>query len=449
MKSIDRKSLTELGKSELAKFNARTPKTAALLSRGKQSMIKGVPMPWMYGLYRHQSLFVTHGDGPYFFDVDGNQYLDFNVVDLAMTMGFNNRSVQDAVGEAMRRGAHFLLPIEEAIEVSEELARRTGVPFWQFTLSASGANTEVIRIARTMTKRNKILVFEGHYHGHIDDTMLEKSDGQVRAEVLGLPTGAAQGIEIVGFNDLTALEDKLKAEDIALVLTEPALSNCTLVHPEPGFIQAVSALCKKYGTLLCLDEAHTFSFAYGGLTRAWQLQSDFMVLGKGLGTGIPFALYGMTAEVATFVDRHTQIDLGEPGIAAGGTTYANTLAVLAAKTALEKILIPENYAHTEKLGLQLSNGLQAIFNEFNLPWRALHLGPRSGYCLSPQLPRTGAEAYESIDIDLISTRKLYLANRGVWDAMATAGPQVSFIHTEEHVEIYIHTAREFIGRICH
>jgi len=449
MNFIDRKVLKELTERELATFNARSLKSAALLKRGKQSMIKGVPMPWMYGLYRHHSLYVSHGDGPCFFDVDGNQYLDFNVVDLAMTMGFNNRPVQDSVAEAMRRGAHFLLPIEEAIEVSEELARRTSVPFWQFTLSASGANTEVIRIARTMTKRNKILVFEGHYHGHIDDTMMEKADGQVRPDVLGLPQGAAQGVEIVAFNDLTALEDMLKAEDIALVLTEPALSNCTLVHPEPGYLQAVYALCQKHGSLLCLDEAHTFSFAYGGLTRAWQLQSDFMVVGKGLGTGIPFALYGMTAEVAKFVERHTQIDLGEPGIAAGGTTYANTLSVLAAKAALQQVLTAENYARIEQLGLQLSHGLSATFDKFDLPWMALHLGPRSGYCLKQKPPKNGAEAYESIDMEMISARKMFMANRGIWDAMATAGPQVSFAHTEEHVDTYISSAREFIGQICH
>ncbi len=449
MNFINRKVLKEVAETELAKFNTRTVKSAALLKRGHQSMIKGVPMPWMYGLYRHQSLYVKHGDGPFFFDIDDNQYLDFNVVDLAMTMGFNNRPVQEAVAEAMRRGAHFLLPIEEAIEVSEELARRTRVPFWQFTLSASGANTEVIRIARTMTQRNKILVFEGHYHGHIDDTMLEKADGQVRPYVLGLPPGAAKGVEIVAFNDLSALEDKLKANDIALLLTEPALSNCTLVQPDPGYLQAVYAMCQRYGTLLCLDEAHNFSFAYGGLTRAWQLKSDFMVLGKGLGTGIPFALYGMTAEVASFVERHTQIDLGEPGIAAGGTTYANTLSVLAAKAALEQVLTPENYVRTERLGLRLAQGLQTIFHEFNLPWTALHLGPRSGYCLKEQPPKNGADAYESIDMEFITARKVFMANRGVWDAMATAGPQVSFAHSEEHVDTYVRNAREFIGQICH
>lgn len=445
---INRQKLSEVASREAKAFNERTAKSEALLARGKQSMIKGVPMPWMYGLYRHHSLYVTHGEGARFFDVDGNAYLDFNVVDLAVTMGFNHPRIQAAIEGSMRRGTHFLLPIEEAITVSEMLAERTGVPFWQFTLTASAANTEVIRIARTITKRNKVLVFEGHYHGHIDDTMLEKQAGQVQPYVLGLPSGARQGIEIVPFNDLEALEEQLIMGDIALVLTEPAMSNCTLVHPESGFLEEVYVLCQRHGALLCLDEAHNFSFAYGGLTRAWQLKSDFLVLGKGLGTGIPFALYGMTEEIAKFVDAHTQIDLGEPGIAAGGTTYANTQSILAAKAALEHVLTPENYARTNALGAHLAQGLQTIFDECNLPWRSLHLGPRSGYCLYPQLPRNGEEAYKSIDMPLISARKVFMANRGVWDAMATAGPQVSFVHTQANVDRYLDVAREFHLAIC-
>ena len=447
MRQINRDKLQRVKSAELAAFNQRTAKSEAMLKRAKKSMVRGVPMSWMYGLYRHHSLYVTHGDGPTFFDVDGNSYLDFNVVDLAVMMGFTNSFVQGAMEQSMQRGAHFLLPIEEAIDVCENLAERTGVPFWQFTLTASGANTEVIRIARTITKRNKVLVFAGHYHGHLDDTMLEKADGQIRPYVLGLPHSAATGVEIVPFNDLAALEEKLKQGDIALVLTEPALSNCTLVQPEPGYLDAVYALCQRYGTLFCLDEAHNFSFAYGGLTRAWNLKSDFLVLGKGLGTGIPFALYGMSKEVADFVDAHTQIDLGEPGIAAGGTTYANTLSILAAKTALENVLTPENYARTNYLGRTLAQGLQASFDQLELPWRALHLGPRSGYCLKPQLPKNGAEAYESIDIEFISTRKLFMANRGVWDAMATAGPQVSFAHTDAHIAQYLSAAHEFLAAI--
>jgi len=448
MANLNRNILKRVAQAEAEVFNARTAKSSTMLKRAAGSMIKGVPMPWMYGLYRHHSLYVTHGEGPRFYDIDGNNYLDFNVVDLAVTMGFNNPHVQSAVAKGMERGTHFLLPIEEAVEVSEELSRRTGVPVWQFTLSASGANTEVIRISRAMTKRNKILVFEGHYHGHIDDTMFEKTDGEVHPYVLGLPPSARQGLEIISFNDLQALEEKLKTNEIALVITEPALSNCTLVLPEPDYLESVQALCRRYGTLFCLDEAHNFSFAYGGLTREWGLRADFLVLGKGLGTGIPFGMYGMSRDVADYVEEHTQIDLGEPGIAAGGTTYANTLSILCAKAALERVLTPQNYAHTHALGLQLATGLRKIFAELDLDWTALHLGPRVGYCMRPQPPKNGAQGYESIDIEFISARKLFMANRGIWDAMATAGPQVSFVHTMDDVTRYLGEANQFMHQVC-
>ena len=446
--TFNREKLLEMTNRELATFRQRTVNSAALVARGKKSMPKGVPMSWMFGLNFHPTIYVDHGKGPEFFDANNNRYLDFNVVDLAVTMGFDNPHIRDAMHKAMDVGPHFLLPVREAIDVTEELARRTGVPFWQFTMTASGANTEVIRIARAITKRTKVLVFEGHYHGHLDDTMMENSESGVRPYVLGLPRGVEKGVEIVPFNDLEAVEAVLKKGEVALILTEPAMSNCTVVMPEPGFIQSLYELAHRYGTLLCLDEAHDFSFAYGGLTGAWNLPCDFMVLGKGLGTGIPFALYGMSDAVNEFVDAHTQVDLGVPGIAAGGTTYANTLSVFAAKAALEKVLTPENYMRTEALGRRFATGLQSLFDELNLPWLAQHLGPRVGYCLSQTLPKNGKEAYKSIDVEWITLRKLFMANRGIWDSVATAGPQVSFAHTQAHIDEYLTTARSLLRELC-
>jgi len=444
---ISEKRLSSLQESELARFRARTKQSAALLKRGRNSMVKGVPMSWMHGLYRHPSVFVESGAGSTFRDVDGNSYIDFNVVDLAMTMGFANPHINAAVSRAMDVGAHFLLPVAEAIQVTEELARRTGVPFWQFTLSASGANTEVVRIARAMTGRNKVLIFDGHYHGHLDDTLVASTEGTVRPDGLGLPKGVELNAEIVPFNDLAAAGAILQKGEIAVVITEPALSNCTLVKPDPGFLSGLYELAHQHGSLLCLDEAHNFSFAYGGLTRAWNLPCDFLVLGKGLGSGVPFALYGMSSQVAAFVDTHTAVDLGDPGIAAGGTTYASTLAVFAARAALEEVLTPAAYQRLDELGLRLAKGLQHVFDDLELPWRALHLGPRSGYCMQAVEPRNGAEAHRSIDIDLIATRKLFMANRGIWDAMPTAGPQVSFVHTEAEVDLYLGHARDFLKTI--
>ena len=445
--AIDRERLAAVQAAELAAFEARTPRSAALRERASRSMIKGVPMSWMSGLYRHPPLFVERGSGATFWDVDGNRYTDFNVVDLALTTGFDAPPVTRAVTAAMQRGAHFLLPIEAAIEVSESLAARVGMPFWQFTLSASGANSEVLRIARSMTGRRGLLLFAGHYHGHLDETLVEAQDGRVVPAMEGLPADIADHVQIVPFNDLEAAERALSSGEVALCLTEPALTNCTLVHPAKGYLESLHALCRAHGTLLCIDEAHTFQFAYGGLTRAWRLPADCVVLGKGLGTGVPFGLYGMSAEVAAHVEAHTHVDMGPKGLAAGGTTYANTLAVMAAKAALEEVLTPANYERVAGLGARLAGGLQRVFDEAGLPWTALCLGPRSGYCLFSNPPRDGEDAQRSIDPAFIGARRLWMANRGVWDAIASAGPQVSFSHSARDVDDYVALAAGFVAAV--
>jgi len=446
-KLIDRTRLARIRAREETTFVSRIPQSATLLARAKQHMPQGVPMAWMAGLYRFPTIFIADGSGANFRDVDGNPYLDFNVCDLAMTMGYGPAPIAEAAARQMQHGAHFLLPTEDAITVSEDLASRTGMPFWQFTVSASSANTEILRIARHLTGRQKLLVFGGHYHGHIDETLVSTENGQTVPELFGLPKAIAAQTIIVPFNDLAAAERVLANQDIALVLTEPGLTNCNIVLPEPGFHDGLRQMTQRHGTLLCIDEAHTFQFAYGGLTHAWHLASDFMVLGKGLGTGVSFALYGMTSSIADHVTRYRDVDIGPKGIATGGTTYASALSVAVAKAALLEVMTPENYQRVADFGTRLSDGLEAIFAEADLPWRAFRLGPRAGYCMAPTLPRNGEEAAISLDADIVDTRRVYMANRGIWDAVASAGPQASFAHEAEDIERYLAAAADFIDEL--
>jgi glutamate-1-semialdehyde aminotransferase len=407
----------------------------------------GVPMAWMKGLYRTPPLYVTHGQGARFFDVDGNGYLDFNVADLSMTMGFGPTPIVEAVSRQVGEGAHFLLATEDSLEVAEELARRNGLPFWQFTLSASGANSEVIRIARFATRREKIVVFEGHYHGHLDETLVERNDGQVRPGLLGLPAHSGANTIILPFNDLDAVEAALKSEDVALVMTEPALTNCNLVLPQSGFLEGLRALTKQFGTLLCFDEAHSYQFAYGGLVRDWELACDFHVLGKGLGTGVSFAIYGMSSEIGEICERHLDSDAGPAGLATGGTTYASAIAIAAAKAALFQVMTPEGYKRIQDLGTRLAKGLDGVFAAHSLPWTAFHLGPRAGYCMTPDLPLDYSQAKLSLDNELIDTRRVFMANRGIWDAVASAGPQASFAHGDADIDVYLSAADEFFSML--
>jgi glutamate-1-semialdehyde 2,1-aminomutase len=415
--------------------------------RAADHLPNGVPMAWMAGLYRTPPIYCESGSGARFRDIDGNEYLDFNVGDLSMTGGFGPQPIVEAVSAQIARGAHFLLPTPDAVEVAEELSARVGLPCWQATLSATGANSEVIRIARVATGRERIVLFGGHYHGHLEETLVKTVNGHIAAEVAGLARHAGAATRILPFNDLKVLERELETGLVALVLTEPALSNCNIVLPDDGFLAGARELTAKYGALLCLDEAHTFQFAYGGLTRAWSLATDFVVLGKGLGTGIPFGLYGMSASLGRLCAERLDVDVGPRGIGTGGTLYANAIAFAAARAALSRLLRPEDYARVTSLGGRLAEGLDRLFTRHELPWRAFRLGPRSGYCLAPALPRNGEEAARSIDIDFIDTRRVYFANRGIWDAVASAGPQASLAHTVADIDCYLAVAGEFLRDI--
>ena len=444
---FDRRALARFRAREDTAFAARTPRSAALSARAAAHLPGSVPMAWMAGLYPTPPLYAHSGAGARFRDIDGNEYLDFNLGDLSMCAGFGPPAVVEAVSRQVAAGAHFLLPTEDSVWVAEELARRVGVPFWQMTLSATGANGEVLRLARLATGRERLVVFGGHYHGHLDEALVRLVDGELEPDGEGLARAAQEHTRVLPFNDVAALEAELASGEVALVLTEPALTNCNLVLPSPGFLAGVHKLTRRYGALLCLDEAHTFQFAHGGLTRSWDLETDFVVLGKGLGTGISFGLYGMTAPLAKLHASHLARDGAAPGLAVGGTTYASAVAVAAARAALEHLLRPEDYARIGALGARLADGLEAHFVAHALPWRAFRLGPRSGYCLERELPVNGAEAARSLDGEIIDLRRVYMANRGIWDAVQSAGPQASLVHEARDIDRYLEVAGAFLGEL--
>ena len=445
--AIDRELIWTLRAGEQGEFESRTRRSAELLERSRRSMPDGVPMAWMAGLYGHRPLFVAHGDGCHFTDVDGTTYVDFNQADLSATCGFTPAPVLAAIAERARRGLQFLLPVEEAIDAAELLAERYGLPAWQFTLSASSANAEAIRLARHRTGRTTLIVFGGHYHGHLDDTLVEGDEHGARPELLGLNPRSATDTRVVAFNDLEALRGVLEREDVAAVITEPALTNVGVVLPADDFHAGVRALTRAHGALLVLDETHTQTFAYGGLTRAWGLEPDLITLGKSTGGGIPIGLYGMTGDLRDWMERHRDTYVGAHGLATGGTTYANPISLAAACATLREIHTPAAFERAAALGTQLADGIEAAAVRHGLPWRAHRLGGRSGFCLEPELPRDARDAARSLDVELIDLRRLYMANRGVWDAIAGAGPAASFAHTAADVDEYLRVLELFFGAI--
>jgi glutamate-1-semialdehyde 2,1-aminomutase len=384
---------------EDADFRTRIPRSLKLTSRARQSMPDGVPMAWMAGLYRHPPIFVDEGSGARFRDVDGNTYLDMNQSDMSMNCGYGSPSIVATSSERLRKGSQFLLPTEDAIVVSELLAERFRIPYWQYTLSASSANTEALRLARVATGREKIVVFQGCYHGHIDDTLVEREGTISVPFLLGTSAQVAKQTCVVPFNQPDALAEALALDDVAAVITEPALTNIGIIQPEPDFHASLRTITRQAGTLLILDETHTQMAAWGGLTRKFGLDPDIVTLGKSLGGGIAIGAYGMTETLARVMERHLDIDVGPNGLATGGTMFANALSMATARAALQDILTHEGYQRVNMLGTRLADGIEHAASTQGLAWRAHRLGGRSGFCLRPTLPHNSEDAALSLDID--------------------------------------------------
>jgi glutamate-1-semialdehyde 2,1-aminomutase len=236
-----------------------------------------------------------------------------------------------------------MLPTADAALAATELSRRFGVPQWQFTLSATDANRHVIRYARHVTGRSKVLVVDWCYHGTVDETFATVDErGQVvpRRGNIGPPVPPSETTVVVPFNDVPALEAALARGDVACALLEPAMTNIGIVLPDPGYHEALRRLTRQHGVVLVMDETHTLCAGPGGCTRAWGLEPDVVVVGKTIGGGIPAAAFGMSAELAERVAKSVELeDIDVGGI--GGTLAGNALSLAAVTTTLTEVLTDE------------------------------------------------------------------------------------------------------------
>jgi glutamate-1-semialdehyde 2,1-aminomutase len=436
---LDRARIDELHARELARFREARPRTLAMVRRARAHMPNGTPMAWMAS-DNDQPVYIDHGQGPGFTDIDGFGYVDFNASDMAMFCGHANPAIVAAAAAQLARSTQFLLPTESSVEVAEELARRYPVPQWQFTLSATQANTEAIRLARAVTGRDVIVLFQGHYHGHFEEGLVDLKDGAESAVQRGLSKGVTGRVRIAQFNDPATLRAALEPADVALVLTEPAMTNWIhLLAPEPGWHEALRDLTRRRGTLLCLDETHTHVVGPGGATGLWQLRPDMVTIGKAVAGGLPMGAYGVTAELGEQLDAARNV-------ATGGTLFGNPLSAAAAKAALTEVLVPDAYQHASALGGELADGIGAAIASAGLPWTAIRLGPRSGQWYGPR-PRTGAEAHALTDDRLTRLMRVWLANRGVWEALPGAGPTACVPATRADVNRYIEAYGELLGEL--
>ena len=411
---LDWAKTQQLFQAERAAFAAARPKSAALSERAAQHFLFGVPLHWMNDWSTPFSLYVDSAKGACFTDVDGFRYTDFCLGDTGSMFGHAPEPVARAVAAQAMKGFTAMLPSEDGVWVAEELSRRFGLPYWQFALTASDANRFVIRWARAATGRSKILIFNGCYHGTVDDVFVDLIDGKPvqRESLLGQVYDLTTQTKVVEFNDLEALDEALKDGDVACVLAEPAMTNIGMVLPDDGYWAKAQKLIQSYGSLLVIDETHTISTGPGGYTQAHGLQPDLLVLGKPIGGGVPCAVYGFRAEIAERAQNAKKNAVpGHSGI--GTTLTANLLASAAMRANLEFVMTDAAYATMFALAARLANGLRKVIAENQLPWCVTQVGARTEFQFTPTPPRNGTEAEKILDGELEHAIHLFLLNRGL------------------------------------
>jgi glutamate-1-semialdehyde 2,1-aminomutase len=344
-----------------------------------------------------------------------------------------------------------MLPTQDAAWVGAELTRRFGLPLWSFALTATDANRWALRLARLATGRSKILAFSYCYHGSVDETVVVVGpDGYAmsRPGNVGPAVDPTLTTRVAEFNDLASVERQLAHGDVAVVITEPALTNIGIVLPEPGFLEGLRALCTKYGALLLIDETHTISAGPGGMTGAMDLQPDIFVIGKAIAGGIPIGTYGITVDLAERVRSHPEADLVDVG-GVGGTLAGNALSMAAARATLDLVLTDDAFGEMVGLATSFTDGVCKVLEERDVPWSVTQLGARAEYRFTRPAPTNGSQSAAAGDDDLDEYLHLYTLNRGIlmtpFHNMALMCPSTTQADVDLHTEVFAQAVDELYG----
>ena len=449
---VDRMRLSSLIARERDVHRERTPGSRRAYE-ASDHLLGRVPMTWMNKWSGGYPLYLQAARGNRITDVDGHEYIDFALGDTGAMAGHSPAATVAAVERRIGElgGITTMMPSEDAEWVGADLSRRFGLPLWSFTLTATDANRWALRLGRLITGRPRILAFSYCYHGAVDETLVVTgADGsaEFREGNVGPAVPIAQTTRVAEFNDLASVERELAHGDVAVLITEPALTNIGIVLPEPGFLQGVRDLCTKYGTLLLIDETHTISAGPGGCTAAWNLEPDIFVIGKSIGGGIPSGAYGITREIADRIAHHPEADLEDVG-GVGGTLAGNVLSTAAMRATLEHVLTDAAFTHMIDLATRFREGVEKTLADSAVPWTIAQLGARAEYRFTSPAPRTGSESAAAHDGDLEEYLHLYMSNRGVlltpFHNMTLMCPETSAADVDRHTELFAAAVTELCG----
>ncbi|MCB0861684.1 MAG: aspartate aminotransferase family protein [Solirubrobacterales bacterium] len=451
MTEINRGRLAELTQSELDRFIEENPKSRELFERAQKSLVGGVPMPWMMRWAGGFPVFAKLAIGARIIDVDDHTYIDFCLGDTGAMPGHDPEPVVRAITDQERKGITTMLPTEDAPWVGEELSRRFGLDRWMFTLTATDANRAALRICRQITGKPKVLIFSYSYHGSVDEAFAVAGPGGLtvsREGNVGAPVDPAETTYAVEFNDLEALEAALATGEVACVLAEPAMTNMGIVLPDEGYHEALRSLTRKYGTLLIIDETHTFSAGPGGCTAAWGLEPDLLSIGKAIGSGVPAGALGLTEAVTESLFSQQDADYEDTG-GVGGTLAGNALSLAAVRATLSEVLTEEAFAHTIPLATRFSEGVMDVVTDAGLPWNVTQLGARAEYRFESEPAENGTLAHQASDPELERFLHLHALNRGVlitpFHNMALMSPATSQADVDRHTEVFKEAVTDLVG----
>jgi glutamate-1-semialdehyde 2,1-aminomutase len=410
---IAKDRLEKLAQREAKRYAAARPKAKAALAKGANAYLGGVPLHWMTDWPMPHLPLVARAKGARLTDIDGYEIDDFCLGDTGSMFGHSPAPVAKAIRHQATRGLTYMLPTEDALEAGRLLQEVFGPFRWQIATTATDANRFAIRVARAITGRPKVLVFNGCYHGTVDDVMVELSGGktQNRQGLMGQVADLTLGATAVEFNDLAAVESALKTGEIAAILTEPVMTNSCMVLPDAGFHDGLRLLSRRYGALLIIDETHTISSGLGGYTAVHSLSPDMFVVGKCVAGGMPTAVWGMTDDIA---QRYEEANAARPSGHSGmGTTLsANPMQFACLKATLGEVMTAKNYAHMEKFAERLAHGLAAVVARHKAPWHVVRVGARVEFICAPGPLKNGTEAGHAHQPQVEAALHTALLNRG-------------------------------------
>jgi len=452
----------EIAGRELAEVLAKTTGSRALFDRAVRSMPMGVASNFQAG--DPYPIYLSRGRGSRVWDVDGREYRDFHSGFGVNVVGHAHPRIVAAIEQAARTGTHFAVTTEATVALAEEVCRRFGLERMRFVNSGTEATMDAIRVARAATGRDVILKIEGSYHGHHDGVLFSVVP---EADVLGLrgvtggeamfesgdvyrtiptskgvPAAVAHDTLIVPFNDANALERALaeRGGEIAALIMEPVMMNVGIVVPQPGYLEAVRALCSRHGVVLIFDEVKSgATIAAGGATERFGVQPDMTCLAKAIGGGTTIGAFGGRADVMQEVER---------GAAQQGTFNGNPLSCRAGLAALTEVLTPSAYQHLAGLGTMLAGGCRTAIEADGIPAHTVDLGAKGCVSYRPE-PLRNYRDFLECNTDLFAASWAWLVNRGIF---MTPGDEeqwtISVQHDEDDIRRYVEAFAEFCTELA-